>query len=103
VSLNVEVMWLLRGLKPHFRTSATAKLTPEALNTTEVLHHPAIPWTRLSRAWLGQAARHHERKALVLSCSVALGCPRTQRVRGQNNVGICFRGYSGPQTVVYSG
>ena len=34
---------------------------------------------------------------------VALGCPRTRRVRGQNNVGICFRGYSGPQTVVYSG
>ena len=97
--LNVEVMWLLRGLKDKRNCQADA----EALNATEVLHHPAIPWTRLSRAWLGQAARHHERKALVLSCSVALGCPRTQRVRGQNNVGICFRGYSGPQTVVYSG
>ena len=43
MSLNVEVMWLLRGLKPDFRTSATAKLALVALNTTEVLPHPAIP------------------------------------------------------------
>jgi hypothetical protein len=103
VSLSVEVMWLLRGLEPDFRTIATAKPAPEALNTTEVLYHPAIPCRRRSRAWRGQAARLHESKAPVRSCSVALGCPRTRRVRGQNNVGICFRGYSGPQTVVYSG
>jgi len=41
-------MWLLRGLKPDFRTSATAKLALAALNTTEgpchakVSAHPVI-------------------------------------------------------------
>jgi hypothetical protein len=99
VSLNVEVMWLLRGLKPDFRTSATAKLA---------LVRSIPPRSYLTRhprergdPELGADRRFDSTRAVLRG--VALGCPRTQRVRGQNKVGICFRGYSGPQTVVYSG
>jgi hypothetical protein len=56
---------------------------------------------RASRPSFG-ADRRSDSTSTILR-GVALGCPRTRRVRGQNNVGICFRGYSGPQTVVYSG
>jgi hypothetical protein len=50
---------------------------------------------------LGADRRFDSTRAVLRG--VALGCPRTRRVRGQNNNGICSRGYSGPQTVVYSG
>jgi hypothetical protein len=68
VPLNVEVMWFLRGLKPDFRTSATAKLALVALNTTEVLPHPAIP----ANAALRSLARTGGPTPRELSCVVWL-------------------------------
>jgi hypothetical protein len=64
---------------------------------------PAMPANVAIETSAWTDARLHERQAPELSCAVALGCPRTRRICGQNNVGVCSRGYSGPQTITYCG
>jgi hypothetical protein len=50
-------MWLLRGLKPDFSTSATAKLALVALNTSAVIFRARrVAHARSRETWLPQSA-----------------------------------------------